>query len=440
MWVEVINFAPLLLLMFIYIWITPLQLIKYNNYSTSCNDLLTISIWEIFVLRIFTNFCSIQFHHDRHFKTCGVFHGILLQNWMKISMRCFCQSLASNAIITIVLIMNFLRFVIVKGLSSNHSRSWKTCAIMMGRFWNPQESRWYAYRCMQENAQYHILPSWKMLNYSTWWTPHTLLSPWCFERFNYPKYTFTNPCTTTQCLTFTSNKHMKQYLCASNFEIIKATFQPRLWEFGKMVNMYIVSGGPSTYIDLTFCIWPSTLNNFTNAQYVKLGSFVLMLFEQTSWAHTKIKVHLDYNQFPWMMTTCGHNLIRLIFLSWFHLGKSNKTCALLGLSACFHNVKPLFEPLETLAISNDIKCFDSKSWIQHYGKLSTSYMHQYKKTSYQCWLTMVAARRNMGAMWILLFLEVWVVCFICWTLQYQIARNSMLGMVNLDQDYSFYVF
>jgi hypothetical protein len=111
--------------------------------------------------------------------------------------------------------------------------------------------------------------------YWTWWTPHTLLLPWCFERFNYPKYTFTNLCTTTQCPTFTSNKHMKQYLCASSFEIIKATFQPRLWEFGKMVNMYIVSGGPSTYIDLTFCIWPSTLNNFTNAQYVKLGSLPL---------------------------------------------------------------------------------------------------------------------------------------------------------------------
>lgn len=173
-------------------WITPMQLIKHNNYSTSCNDLLTISIWVIFVLRIFTNFCSFQFHHGCHFKKCRAFYGILLQNWMKIVMRCFCQSLESNAL-TIILIMNFLRFAIVKGLSINHSRSWKTCAIMMGRFWNPQESRWYAYRCMQENAQYHILPSSKMLNYSTWWTPHTLLSPWCFERFNYSKYTFTNP-------------------------------------------------------------------------------------------------------------------------------------------------------------------------------------------------------------------------------------------------------
>jgi hypothetical protein len=62
-------------------------------------------------------------------------------------------------------------------------------------------------------------------------------------------------------------------------------------------------------------------------------------------------------------------------------------------------------------------------------------MHQYKEILYQCWLTMVAIRRNMGAMWILLFLEVWVVCFICWTPQYQIARNLMSGMVNLDQDY-----
>lgn len=61
-------------------------------------------------------------------------------------------------------------------------------------------------------------------------------------------------CTTTQCPTFTSNKHMKQYLCASSFETIKATIQPRLWEFGKMVNMYIVNGGPSTYVDLTFCM------------------------------------------------------------------------------------------------------------------------------------------------------------------------------------------
>jgi hypothetical protein len=344
-------------------WITPMQLIKYNNYSTSCNDLLTISIWVIFVLRIFMNFCSIQFHRDRHFKTCGVFYGILLQSWMKILMRCFCQSLESNAI-TIVLIMNFLRFAIVKGLSINHSRSWKTCAIMMGRFWNPQESRWYAYRCMQENAQYHILPSWKMLNYSTWWTPHTLLSPWCFERFNYPKYTFTNPCTTTQCPTFTSNKHMKQYLCASSFEIIKATFQPRLWEFGKMVNMYIVSGGPSTYIDLTFCIWPSTLNNFTNAQYVKLGSFALMLFEQTSWANTKIKVHLEHNQFhAWWQ------LVVIIWLGWFFYHGSIwanqiKLAFYLVWVHVFTMLQPLFEPLETLAIPNDIKCFDSKSWIQ----------------------------------------------------------------------------
>jgi len=50
-----------------------MQLIKHNNYSTSCNDLLTISIWVIFVLRIFTNFCSIQFHRGRHFKKCRCF-------------------------------------------------------------------------------------------------------------------------------------------------------------------------------------------------------------------------------------------------------------------------------------------------------------------------------------------------------------------------------
>lgn len=149
------------------------------------------------------------------------------------------------------------------------------------------------------------------------------------------------------------------------FEIIKATFQPRLWEFGKMVNMYIVSGGPSMYIDLTFCIWPSTLNNFTNAQYVKLGSFALMLFEQTSWAHTKIKVHLEHNQFhAWWQ------LVVIIWLGWFFYHGSIwanqiKLVHYLVWLHVFTMLQPLFEPLETLAIPNDIKCFDSKSWIQH---------------------------------------------------------------------------
>jgi hypothetical protein len=223
--------------------------------------------------------------------------------------------LESNAI-TITLIMNFLRFAIMKGLNINCSRSWKTCAMIMDRFWNPQESRWYAYRCMQENAQYHILPSWKMLNYSTWWTPHTFRSPWCFKRFNYPKYTFTNPNEQT-CAQLPNVRLLLAINTWSNICVLqvlkssKLNFNLIYENLGKWVNMYIVSGGPSMYIDLTFCIWPSSLNNFTNAQYVKLGSFALMLFEQTSWAHTKIKVHLEH------IFHARWQLVVIIWLGWF---------------------------------------------------------------------------------------------------------------------------
>jgi hypothetical protein len=113
-----------------------MQLIKYNNYSTSCNDLLTISIWVIFVLRIFTNFCSIQFHRDRHFKNCGVFYGILLQNFTEMFLSIFGEQCHHHRFGH-----ELLKICNCEGLDHQPSRSWKTCAIIMDRFWNPQESR-----------------------------------------------------------------------------------------------------------------------------------------------------------------------------------------------------------------------------------------------------------------------------------------------------------
>ncbi len=114
------------------------------------------------------------------------------------------------------------------------------------------------------------------------------------------------------------------------------------------------------------------------------------------------------------------------------MGKSNKTCPLLGLNACFHNITTSFWALGNPSNSLDTTFGQTKYKLYAQGNFISKLINNGG--------AMVALRRNMGAMWILVFLEVWVVCFICWTPQYQIARNSMLGMINLDQDYFFYVF
>jgi hypothetical protein len=87
---------------------------------------------------------------------------------------------------------------------------------------------------------------------------------------------------------------MKQNLYASTFEIIKATFWPQFWRFGKVDDVYV---------DLISCCrrwsfnkhWFESFHFVFNSSQVHqctqyerlLKSFAFAIFHQTSWAHIK---------------------------------------------------------------------------------------------------------------------------------------------------------
>lgn len=106
--------------------------------------------------------------------------------------------------------------------------------------------------------------------------------------------------TTTQFHTFNDKKHMKQNLCASTFEIIKATFWPQFWRFGKAIDVYVEviscwrwSFNKRWFESFHFVFNSSQVHQCTQYERV-LKSFAFAIFHQTPWANIKIKFHLHW--------------------------------------------------------------------------------------------------------------------------------------------------
>lgn len=156
--------------------------------------------------------------------------------------------------------------------------------------------------------------------------------------------------TTTQFHTFNDKKHMKQNLCASTFEIIKATFWPQFWRFGKAIDVYVEliscwGWSFNKHWFESFCFIFNSSQVHQHTQYERLlKSFAFAIFHQTPWAHIKIKFHLHWKHIRMYALVANY----LVFATSFKLSHKMAT-------STYKYCLQFHEP-QTWSISNATNC------------------------------------------------------------------------------------